>query len=111
KETSNRRDTLRKIEKYSNKLGRLVDDMEKNANRDENISTYGKRLLHVVCNSFFFLKKKEKSFKYLYAFFVESRFKRNMKRSDPITKNCVQQMHYQMLEHHPRLPQPQPQLL
>ncbi|RIA89386.1 hypothetical protein C1645_200299 [Glomus cerebriforme] len=48
KETANRRDTLRKIEKYSNKLGRLVDEMEKNVNRDENISTYGKRLLHVV---------------------------------------------------------------
>ncbi|CAG8482877.1 23179_t:CDS:10 [Rhizophagus irregularis] len=48
KETSNRRDTLRKIEKYSNKLGRLVDEMEKNANSDENISIYAKRLLHVV---------------------------------------------------------------
>jgi t-SNARE complex subunit (syntaxin) len=58
KETANRRDTLRKIEKYSNKLGRLVDDMEKNVSRDENISTYGKRLLHVVRNSIFFLKKK-----------------------------------------------------
>ena len=54
KETGNRRDTLRKSEKYSNKLGRLVDEMEKNVNRDENISIYGKRLLHVVRNSIFF---------------------------------------------------------
>ncbi|CAJ0870970.1 368_t:CDS:10 [Entrophospora sp. SA101] len=48
KETANRRDAMRKIEKYASKLGRLVEEMEKNATRDENILTYGKRLLHVV---------------------------------------------------------------
>jgi len=46
----NRREALRKSEKYANKLGRAVDDMEKNSTRDDNILTYGKRLLHVVCN-------------------------------------------------------------
>ncbi|CAG8541479.1 11750_t:CDS:10 [Ambispora leptoticha] len=48
KETSNRRDALRKCEKYANKLARLVDEMEKNTAKDELILTYGKRLLHVV---------------------------------------------------------------
>jgi hypothetical protein len=63
KETANRRDTLRKIEKYSNKLGRLVDEMEKNTNSDENISIYAKRLLHVVSNTFFNKKKKKRVLK------------------------------------------------
>ncbi|RHZ82277.1 hypothetical protein Glove_110g77 [Diversispora epigaea] len=48
KETSNRREALRKCEKYSTKLGRLVEEMEKIPTKDENILTYGKRLLHVV---------------------------------------------------------------
>ncbi|CAG8437191.1 10667_t:CDS:10 [Ambispora gerdemannii] len=48
KETSNRRDALRKCEKYANKLARLVEEMEKNTARDDHILTYGKRLLHVV---------------------------------------------------------------
>ncbi|CAG8789261.1 13938_t:CDS:2, partial [Dentiscutata erythropus] len=48
KESLNHREALRKIEKYATKLGRLVDDMEKNTIRDEDILTYGKRLLHVV---------------------------------------------------------------
>ncbi|CAG8441902.1 11862_t:CDS:10 [Diversispora eburnea] len=48
KETSNRREALRKCEKYSTKLGRLVEEMEKNSTKDENILIYGKRLLHVV---------------------------------------------------------------
>ncbi|CAI2165049.1 12774_t:CDS:10 [Funneliformis geosporum] len=54
KETMSRREALRKSDKYANKLGRVVDDMEKTSSRDENsarddyILTYGKRLLHVV---------------------------------------------------------------
>ncbi|CAG8691422.1 2821_t:CDS:2, partial [Cetraspora pellucida] len=48
KESLNHREALRKIEKYATKLGRLVDEMEKNTIRDEDILTYGKRLLHVV---------------------------------------------------------------
>lgn len=51
KETSNRREALRKCEKYATKLGRLVEDMEKNSTKDENILLYGKRLLHVVCSN------------------------------------------------------------
>ncbi|CAG8627203.1 16479_t:CDS:10, partial [Gigaspora rosea] len=48
RKSSNHREALRKIEKYATKLGRLVDDMEKNTIKDEDILTYGKRLLHVV---------------------------------------------------------------
>ncbi|KAG9290882.1 hypothetical protein G9A89_011032 [Geosiphon pyriformis] len=48
KETSNRREALRKCEKYANKLARLVEEMDKNMARDDLIFTYGKRLLHVV---------------------------------------------------------------
>ncbi|RIB06890.1 hypothetical protein C2G38_477740 [Gigaspora rosea] len=48
KETLGRREALRKSEKYATKLGRLVEDIEKVATRDEKLLTYGKRLLHVV---------------------------------------------------------------
>lgn len=86
--------------------------MEKNANSDENISIYAKRLLHVVSSTFF--KKKERKKRRVlnnYSFFVKFRFKRNMKLSDPIIKNYAQQAHCRMPAHHPRLPLPQQQLL
>ncbi|CAG8563126.1 13629_t:CDS:10 [Dentiscutata erythropus] len=47
KETLNRREALRKSEKYATKLRRLVEDIEKVATRDEKLMTYGNRLLHV----------------------------------------------------------------
>ncbi|CAG8601869.1 18016_t:CDS:10, partial [Acaulospora morrowiae] len=47
KDTLNR-DVLKKCDKYATKLGRLVEDMEKNSIRDESVLTCGKRLLHVV---------------------------------------------------------------
>ena len=55
KETSDRREALRKCEKYANKLARFVEEMEKNTANDVNVLTYGKRLLHVVSCSVYFI--------------------------------------------------------